>query len=176
MKRSKNPARGLSNGEVLQQIQAKFPEVTVFEQENCSSETLEELGSEYILDLEIPQKNYTDLIQFLKDDEALGLDLLLQLSAIDWKDHFDVLVHLLSTRDGHKLFLRCRVAKDAAEIDTISHIFKGAEWHEREVYDLFGIEFRNHPDMRRIFLNNDFPGHPLCKDFEDSERVIKRPY
>jgi len=176
VKRSKNPVRGISNGEVLQQIQKKFPEVTIFEQENSSSETLEELGSEYILDLEIPQKNYTDLIQFLKDDEALGLDLLLQLSAIDWKDHFDVLVHLLSTRDGHKLFLRCRVAKDAAEIDTISHIFKGAEWHEREVYDLFGIEFRNHPDMRRIFLNNDFPGHPLCKDFEDSERVVKRPY
>ncbi len=176
VKRSKSPARGLNNGEVLQQIQAKFPEVTVFEQENCSSEILEELGSEYILDLEIPQKNYTDLIQFLKDDEALGLDLLLQLSAIDWKDHFDVLVHLLSTRDGHKLFLRCRVAKEAAEIDTISHIFKGAQWHEREVYDLFGIEFRNHPDMRRIFLNNDFPGHPLCKDFEDSKRVIKRPY
>ena len=176
VKRSKSPARGISNGEVLQQIQKKFPEVTIFEQENSSSETLEELGSEYILDLEIPQKNYTDLIQFLKDDEALGLDLLLQLSAIDWKDHFDVLVHLLSTRDGHKLFLRCRVEKDAAEIDTISHIFKGAEWHEREVYDLFGIEFRNHPDMRRIFLNNDFPGHPLCKDFEDSERVVKRPY
>ena len=111
-----------------------------------------------------------------KEDEELGLDLLLQLSAIDWKDHFDILVHLLSTRDGHKLFLRCKVDKENPEIDTISHIFQGAEWHEREVYDLFGIAFKNHPDMRRIFLNNDFPGHPLRKDFEDPARVIKRPY
>ncbi len=163
IKHEKSEARGISNLVLLQKIQKHFPEVSVFEQE-------------HILDLTVPQKNYTDLIQFLKQDEELGLDLLLQLSAIDWKDHFDILVHLLSTRDGHKLFLRCRVDKEEPEIETISHIFRGAEWHEREVYDLFGIQFRNHPDMRRIFLNNDFPGHPLRKDFEDQERVIKRPY
>ena len=163
IKHEKSEAQGISNLVLLHKIQLQFPEVSVFNQED-------------ILDLEVPQKNYTDLIQFLKQDEELGLDLLLQLSAIDWKDHFDILVHLLSTRDGHKLFLRCRVDKDEPEIETISNIFRGAEWHEREVYDLFGIQFRNHPDMRRIFLNNDFPGHPLRKDFEDPQRVIKRPY
>jgi NADH:ubiquinone oxidoreductase subunit C len=62
------------------------------------------------------------------------------------------------------------------EIRTISDIFKGAQWHEREVFDLFGIRFTDHPDMRRIFLMDDFPGYPLRKDFEDPERVIKRPY
>ncbi len=169
-------ATGISNRILLQNIQAKFPEVRVFRQEDATPETVAELGSEYILDLDIPPKNYTELIQFLKDDDELGLDLLLQLSAIDWHDHFDILVHLLSTRDGHKLFLRCPVEKEEAEIETISSIFRGAEWHEREVYDLFGIQFHNHPDMRRIFLNNDFPGHPLCKDFEDPTRVVKRPY
>ncbi len=155
--------QGISNLVLLQKIQLQFPKISVSPQED-------------ILDLTVPRNNYTDLIQFLKQNDELGLDLLLQLSAIDWKDHFDILVHLLSTRDGHKLFLRCRVDKEDPEIDTISNIFRGAEWHEREVYDLFGIRFRNHPDMRRIFLNKDFPGHPLRKDFEDPERVIKRPY
>lgn len=166
--RTERSVIGISNRVLLQSIQAKFPDVTVFREEDASSEQ--------ILDLVIPPENYTELIQFLKDDEDLGLDLFLQLSAVDWKDYFDVLVHLLSTKDGHKLFLRCRVEKEHAEIDTISNIFRGAEWHEREVYDLFGIQFRNHRDMRRIFLNNDFPGHPLCKDYDDSTRVVKRPY
>ena len=174
--RTKATPKGISNRTLLQTIQAKFPGVTVFRQTDITSETVAELGPEYILDLELPAENYTDVVQFLKEDEKLGLDLLLHLSAIDWNDHFDILVHLLSTRDGHKLFLRCRVEKEAAEIETISAIYRGAEWHEREVYDLFGIRFSNHPDMRRIFLKNDFPGHPLCKDFEDPERVVKRPY
>jgi NADH:ubiquinone oxidoreductase subunit C len=115
-------------------------------------------------------------VRFLKENKDLGIDLLLQVTAVDWQDHFDILVHLLSTRYGHKLFLRCPVAKDRAEIHTISDIFRGAELHEREVFDLFGIRFTDHPDMRRIFLQDDFPGYPLRKDFEDPERVVKRPY
>jgi NADH-quinone oxidoreductase B subunit len=169
-------AIGLDHRTLLQTIQEKFPKVTVFREPDITSETVTELGAKYILDLVVPPESYIEMVQFLKDAPELGLDLFLQLSAIDWKDHFDILVHLLSSRDGHKLFLRCKVEKNAPAIDTISTIYRGAEWHEREVYDLFGIQFRNHPDMRRIFLNNDFPGHPLCKDFEDAQRVVKRPY
>ena len=66
--------------------------------------------------------------------------------------------------------------EDGAEIETISDLYAGADWHEREVYDMFGVRFTDHPDMRRIYLKNDFPGHPLCKDFEDPSRVIVRPY
>ena len=98
------------------------------------------------------------------------------MTAVDWQDRFDVLVHLLSTRHGHKLFLRCPVAKERAEIQTISDIFRGAEWHEREVFDLFGIRFTDHQDMRRIFLQDDFPGHPLRKDFVDPGPMVIRPY
>jgi len=176
VERRQATAIGLSNRTVLQTVLAHFPAVTVFREPDITPETVAQLGPDYILDLVVPPENYTDIVQFLKNDQELGLDLLLQLTAIDWEDHFDILVHLLSTGAGHKLFLRCRVEKEGAEIETISSIFRGAEWHEREVYDLFGIYFTNHPDMRRIFLNNDFPGHPLCKDFEDSERVVKRPY
>jgi NADH:ubiquinone oxidoreductase subunit C len=168
--------KGLDNSSVLTAIQKAFPAVTLFRQPDITPDTVADLGPEYILDLEIGQEQYTDLVRFLKENKDLGIDLLLQVTAVDWQDRFDVLVHLLSTRYGHKLFLRCPVAKERAEIHTISDIFRGAEWHEREVFDMFGIRFTDHPDMRRIFLQNDFPGYPLRKDFEDPERVVKRPY
>ncbi|MCI5160327.1 MAG: NADH-quinone oxidoreductase subunit C, partial [Candidatus Electrothrix sp. AUS1_2] len=117
--------------------------------------------------------------QYLKENEEFSLEMFIQLTCVDWKEYFDVVVHLLSVRGGHKLFLRCRVDKEengSGEIETISDLYAGAEWHEREVYDMFGIRFTDHPDMRRIYLKNDFPGHPLRKDFEDPARVIKRPY
>jgi NADH-quinone oxidoreductase B subunit len=167
---------GHDNDAVLTSVQRAFPAVTLFRQPDSTPDTVAGLGSEYILDLETGQEQYTDLVRFLKEDRELGIDLLLQVTAVDWQDHFDILVHLLSTRYGHKVFLRCPVPRECPEIYTISDIFKGAEWHEREVFDLFGIRFTGHPDMRRIFLQDDFPGYPLRKDFEDPERVIKRPY
>jgi NADH-quinone oxidoreductase B subunit len=168
--------KGLDNSSVLTAIQKAFPAVTLFRQPDITPDTVADLGPEYILDLEIGQEQYTDLVRFLKENKDLGIDLLLEVTAVDWQDRFDVLVHLLSTHYGHKLFLRCPVAKERAEIHTISDIFRGAEWHEREVFDMFGIRFTDHPDMRRIFLQDDFPGYPLRKDFEDPERVVKRPY
>jgi NADH:ubiquinone oxidoreductase subunit C len=168
--------KGLDNCSVLTAVQKAFPAVTLFRQPDITPDSVADLGPEYILDLETGQEQYTDLVRFLKEDEDLDIDLLLQVTAVDWQDHFDVLVHLLSTRHGHKIFLRCPVTKKRPEILTISDIFRGAEWHEREVFDLFGIRFTGHPDMRRIFLQDDFPGYPLRKDFEDPDRVVKRPY
>jgi NADH-quinone oxidoreductase B subunit len=167
---------GIDNSSLLAAVQKAFPEVTLFRQPDITPATVADLGPEYILDLEIMPGQYRDLVRFLKEDTELGLDLLLQVTAVDWQDHFDVMVHLLSSRDGHKLFLRCPVAKDSPELSTISDIFRGAEWHEREVFDLFGIRFTDHPDLRRIFLQDDFSGHPLRKDFDDPTRVVKRPY
>ena len=168
--------KGLDNSTILAAVQKAFPAVTLFRQTESTPDTVAGLGPEYILDLETGQDQYRDLVRFLKEDKDLGIDLLLQVTAVDWQDHFDILVHLLSTRYGHKLFLRCPVAKERDEIHTISDIFRGAEWHEREIFDLYGIRFTDHPDMRRIFLRDDFPGYPLRKDFEDPERVVKRPY
>lgn len=167
---------GLDNTSILAAVQQKLPSVTLFRQPEITPDTVSGLGPDYILDLETDQERYRDLVHFLQDDESLCLDMLLQVTAVDWQDHFDVLVHLLSTRHGHKLFLRCQVSKDQPELPTISDIFRGANWHEREVFDLFGIRFIGHPDMRRIFLQDDFPGYPLRKDFDAPDLVIKRPY
>jgi NADH:ubiquinone oxidoreductase subunit C len=86
-------------------------------------------------------------------------------------------VQLLSTAKGHKIFLRCPLADyNEPELVSISSIYRGAEWHEREIFDLFGIRFTDHPDLRRIFLKDDFPGFPMRKDFSDPTRVVRRPY
>jgi NADH-quinone oxidoreductase B subunit len=170
--------KGISNWTLLQTLQKRFPDLTVHAHPDASPKQVAELGTDYALDLVVPKEQYREVVQYLKEDRELSLEMFIQLTCVDWKEYFDIVVHLLSVKDGHKLFLRCRVDKeeDGAEIATISDLYAGADWHEREVYDMFGVRFTHHPDMRRIYLKNDFPGHPLCKDFADPSRVIVRPY
>ncbi len=176
--RKQPAAQGISNWTLLQTLQEKFPSLTVQDHPDATPKEVAELGTDYTLDLVVPQEQYREVVEYLKESKEFGLEMLLQLTCVDWKEYFDVVVHLLSVEDGHKLFLRCRVDKseDGAEIETISDLYPAADWHEREVYDMFGVRFTDHPDMRRIYLKNDFLGHPLCKDFEDPSRVIVRPY
>ncbi|MFC1524043.1 NADH-quinone oxidoreductase subunit C, partial [Thermodesulfobacteriota bacterium] len=119
-------------------------------------ESVVELDPEYILDLEVNGDEYLDLVRFLKADKEINTDMLLQLTATDREDHFDIIVHLLSPEHGHKISLRCPVDKEQNEIETISSIFLDAEWHEREVSDLFATRFTGHPDLRQIFLQEVF--------------------
>ncbi len=141
------------------------------------SEKIAAQGVEFVLDVAVKREDYKSLVQFLKDDPRLELDLLIDVTAVDWKDHFDLVAHFLSVNKGHKVFVRCSLPhEEHPEIDSLSSLFAGADWHEREVYDFFGIRFAGHPDLRRLFLEDDFPGHPLRKDFEDPTRVVKRPY
>lgn len=175
--RTPRPLPGKPAAELFAQVQGTFPEVTVHGVADATAEAIAALGPEYVLDLVVPREKYTAIINFLKRNALLDLDYLIELTAVDWKDHFDVVVHLLSTAAGHKVFLRCPLPRDEhPEIDSLAAIYRTAEWHEREVYDLFGIVFAGHPDMRRIFLEDEFVGHPLRKDFSDPSRIVKRPY
>ncbi|WP_417912854.1 NADH-quinone oxidoreductase subunit NuoB [Candidatus Electronema sp. TJ] len=178
--RRKPTAQGISNWTLLQMVQEKFPAVEVYGHPGISPKAVAELGPDYILDLVVPPEQYRAFAEYLKNEQSLGLDMLIQLTCVDWKDSFDIVVQLLSCREGHKLFFRSKAAKQPetgdAEMETISDLYFGAEWHEREVYDFFGVRFRNNQDMRRIFLENDFPGYPLRKDYDDPTRVVKRPY
>ncbi len=141
------------------------------------AERLAAQGPEWILDVAVKREDYLPLIRFLKDDERLRLDFLIELTAVDWKDRFDVVAHFLSMGKGHKVFVRCALPhEEHPEIESLTGLFAGADWHEREAYDFFGIRFAGHPDPRRLFLDDDFPGHPLRKDFEDPTRVVKRAY
>lgn len=100
-------------------------------------------------------------------------DYLFCLTCVDWKTHFTVVYHLTSTRHRHVIVIKAKVDKAEPRIETVSDIWRTAEFHEREVFDLFGVRFINHPDLRRLILTDDWEGYPLRKDYEDPVNMIK---
>jgi NADH-quinone oxidoreductase subunit C len=108
-----------------------------------------------------------EVMTFLKDNEKLGYDLLLDLAGVDFADRsprFMIAYLLHSTKFNNKLRIKTTVA-EGASLNTVSDIWLAADWMEREVYDLFGIIFNKQPNLKRILLPEDFIGHPLRKDF-----------
>ncbi len=87
------------------------------------------------------------------------------LSGVDWVNNLEVVYHIYSMTYHHKLVIKVPLTKDDPKIESVSGIWATANWHEREAYDLFGIIFENHPDLRRILLPEDWEGHPLRKDY-----------
>jgi NADH/F420H2 dehydrogenase subunit C len=108
------------------------------------------------------------------DVKELGFDRFGMVTAVDFGDDFELVYRLQSVRHGVGLFLKTEVPRDEAVIETLTDLWPAANWQEREVYDLFGIEFRGHPDLRRILLPDDWVGHPLRKDYAD-DRIVRRP-
>ena len=104
---------------------------------------------------------------------SLNMDYLFCLTCIDWKTHFTMVYHLSSTLHRQTVVIKAKLEREHPEIETVSDIWRTAEFHEREVFDLFGIIFLNHPDLRRLILTDDFDGYPLRKDFEDPVNMIK---
>lgn len=108
------------------------------------------------------------------DLKALGFDRFGMVTAVDFGDDFELVYRLQASVIGVGLFLKTEVPRDEAVIESITDLWPAANWQEREVYDMFGIEFRGHPDLRRILLADDWVGHPLRKDYRD-ERMVRRP-
>ena len=118
------------------------------------------------------------VMTFLKESEALRYDLLVDLAGVDLgseSPRFKVAYLLHSLKFNNRLRIETRVA-DGEEIETLSDIWKAANWMEREVYDLFGIKFSRHPDLRRILMPEDAAGHPLRKDFPLKGFDFDRPF
>jgi NADH:ubiquinone oxidoreductase subunit C len=109
----------------------------------------------------------------LRSDDGLDLDFLFCLTCVDWKTHLSMVYHLTSTRFRHTVVVKSKLDRDRPEIATVSDIWRTAEFHEREVYDLFGVRFLGHPDLRRLFLTDEWKGFPLRKDYEDPVNMIK---
>lgn len=113
---------------------------------------------------------------FLRDDPAYYMDFLSSISAVDYypDGYFEVVYHLSSIIKGTQLCLKVKLedlrgTDELPEVDSLSAIWRTAEWHERECFDLMGIFFREHPDLRRILLPDDWEGFPLRKDYKDME-------
>ena len=110
-----------------------------------------------------------NLAQGLKEHPETKMDYLFCLTAIDRKDGFHIVYHLTSSSESNTAVLRTVLTdKVNPVVPTVSDIWRAAEFYERGVFDLFGIRFENHPDLRRIFLEDDWVGHPLRKDYKDS--------
>lgn len=103
----------------------------------------------------------------------LALDYLFCLTCIDWKTHLTVVYHLTSTIHRHNIVIKVKLDLATPEVATVSDIWRTAEFHEREVFELFGVIFLQHPDLRRLILTDDFEGFPLRKNFEDPINMIK---
>ncbi len=115
----------------------------------------------------VPRERVQEILRFLHDDPRTAFDLLADQTAADWPDRerrFDVIYHLYSIPRNHRLRLKCHVGEGEA-VATATAIYHAANWHEREIFDLFGIHFEGHPDLRRILLPDEWRGHPLRKEY-----------
>lgn len=131
-----------------------------------------EEGSE-ALTCNIEPELWLPLAEKLRHKAVPAFDFLFCLTCVDWKTHFTMVYHFRSTHNGQEMVVKAKLAHDNPEIETVSHIWRTAEFHEREVYDLFGVIFRHHPDLRRLLLTEEWKGYPLRKDYEDPVNMIK---
>lgn len=109
----------------------------------------------------------------VRSTAGLEMDYLFCITAVDWKTHITMVYHLTSTVHHHTLVVKVKLDRVRPEIDTVSDIWRTAEFHEREAYDLMGVVFIGHPDLRRLFMTDDWKGWPLRKDYEDPVNMIK---
>jgi NADH-quinone oxidoreductase subunit C len=148
--------------ELVSKLQEKFGA------ENIKSVT-DQAGDPYAF---VPADKIVEISTFLRDTPQLHFDCLSNLTGVDAPpDNLDVVYHYFSY-DGdkrHTLVLKVRVPKSAPKVPTIYQVYPTAEWQEREAYDLVGVEFTGHPDLRRIMLPDDWIGHPLRKDYKEEE-------
>ena len=106
--------------------------------------------------------------------QPLQMDFLFCLTCVDFKTHLTMVYHLTSSKDRTiNIVIKANVDRTQPVIETVSDIWRTAAFHEREVFEMFGVEFTNHPDLRRLILEEDFKGFPLRKDFEDPINMIK---
>ena len=115
-----------------------------------------------------------EVIRFLKEDRKLDFNFLTDITAVDYLEkkqpRFEVVYHLYSLRANRRMRVKVPVEEDQPEVDSLTLLWKGANWLEREVWDMFGIRFRGHPDMKRILLYEEFRGYPLRKDYPVNQR------
>lgn len=114
-----------------------------------------------------------ELAEFLKNDPELDFNFLMDVTAVDYwkrKPRFELVYHFLSLRHRNRLRVKTPVGEPDPEASTLSDLWVAANWYEREVYDMYGIRFTGHPDLRRILMYPEFEGHPLRKDYPINRR------
>jgi NADH-quinone oxidoreductase subunit C len=112
--------------------------------------------------------------KFLRDEPELAFNFLMDITAVDYmskkSERFEVVYHFYSQKHNDRLRVKIPVSMDDCIADTVTPLWKTANWYEREIWDMYGIKFRNHPDLKRILMYEEFKGHPLRKDYPVNKR------
>jgi NADH-quinone oxidoreductase subunit C len=138
-------------------------------QENLSTGFIAAVEWRGDLAVTVTRDKLHEVAQFLHDDPAMDFDYIVHVSSVDWpddEDRFEVVYEFYSMKKRHRIRLKTRVPESDCVVESLTDLWKGADFMEREVYDMMGIRFRNHPDLRRILMPDDYAeGYPLRKDF-----------
>ena len=152
----------------VQALQERFPELEIQAQPLCVYLDGRDSGQYWV---RVTPQRLLEVMQFLRDDPRTRFEQLCDLTCVDYlnypgaEDRFGVVYSLLSHTHNHRLWVKAFVNDPDPGLPSVTGIWKGAEWPEREVFDLFGIRFSGHPDLRRILLPQNFKDHPLRKDY-----------
>jgi NADH-quinone oxidoreductase subunit C len=159
---------------VLEKLRAKFGADIL--------ETHSDLGDDTAL---VSAERWRAVCEFARRDPALAFDMFVDLCGVDYPERgatgarLEVVLHLYSTTKRHRVRLKTRVGDEdmeGAELETLTSVWPGANWFEREVYDMSGVTFTGHPDLRRILMYPEFVGHPLLKDYPADKTQPLVPY
>ena len=122
----------------------------------------------------IAREGMVEFFRFVKEDPRLGFNFLTDITAVDYlgkkEPRFEAIYHLYSITAQHRLRVKVPVPEGDPVVDSLVSLWRGADWLEREVWDMFGIRFQGHPDLRRVLLYEEFQGHPLRKDYPVNQR------
>ena len=151
--------------ELAKTLKSKFPDVVV--------ETFDNRGDQYAV---VKKDGMRNIASSLRNDPEFRFDMLMDLSAVDylfWEekaDRYEIIYNLYSYEKKHRLFVKALVPGSEPEIDSVASVWPAADWFEREVWDMFGIRFKDHPNLKRILMYDGFEGHPLKKDYPYTKR------
>jgi NADH-quinone oxidoreductase subunit C len=116
-----------------------------------------------------------DVCRFVNSDDRIKMDHLELLGGVDYQDRIEVVYVLYSMKHRHRYTLKCRLSREEPKVATVESVWAVANWHEREAFDMFGVVFEGHSDMRRILCPDDWEGYPLRKDYKAPESYRGMP-
>lgn len=153
----------MKRGDFLEKVRRQFPEESFLE---------DPANPDCIV---TPSAMVPTLFEWLRDDPEMLFDYLEFQTCVDYPpEKMQLVYYLYSIEKDHRLGLKVDLPRSQPAIPTISHLWSNADWNEREIYDLFGVHFSGHPDLRRIMMPEDWEGHPLRKDYAHPN-VVPRP-
>lgn len=153
----------MSDTNIIDKVKASFADAVI--------ETHNFRGDQTVT---VKKENLMEIIKFLRDDPALVFNFLMDITAVDYLERksvrFEVVYHLYSLQFNHRVRIKAPVGEEDCKIDTVVPLYKTANWYEREIWDMYGIKFNDHPNLTRILLYEGFKGHPLRKDYPINKR------